>query len=351
MIPSTAKDRLNNTRPLIGKSEWVRHILAETKAIAPFSSSVLITGPSGTGKELIARAIHAESSRANRPFIAVNCAAISGTLFESHMFGHLKGAFTDAIHESLGCFRAAEGGTILLDEFGELEPEFQVKLLRVLQERAVTPVGSHREYPIDVRVIAATNQNLLQQVSEGQFRQDLYYRVAVVSLHTIPLAARLEDIEVLSEHFASTHCVQFGLPYKPLSDAALTKLKQHHWPGNVRELQNVLERAVMLSEGEFIEAKDIVTEDSEVSIATSTETINEKTTPSAFSQSTESHWPTLQEMERRHLQETLKLTGCNQAQAAKLLDIDRSVLRRRIQKYGLDTSGSAPGRPRHRRDS
>jgi DNA-binding NtrC family response regulator len=359
---STATDRDKKSNPLIGQSAWVRHVHEEIRAISPYSSSVLIAGPSGTGKELTARAIHSESPRSDQPFIAVNCAAISGTLFESHMFGHVQGAFTDAIHESIGCFRAADGGTILLDEFGELEPEFQVKLLRVLQERSVTPVGSHKEYPIDVRIIAATNQNLLQLVSEGRFRQDLYYRVAVVSVSTLPLAARIEDIEVLSKYFVSTHCVQFGLPYKPISSGALTKLEQHSWPGNVRELQNVLERAVMLSHGEAIEATDIVTEQLESNhqspayLPDTLQSIDSRPldiTPHAAGSVTSedssagSHdWPTLEEIERRHLQETLDHTGCNQAQAARLLGIDRSVLRRRIRKYGLNVSESVPGRPR-----
>jgi len=344
------RDRRQLGRPLIGKSEWVRHVLAETRAIGPYCSSVLISGPSGTGKELIARAIHAESSRAEQPFIAVNCAAISGTLFESHMFGHVKGAFTDAIHNSIGCFRAADGGTILLDEIGELEPEFQVKLLRVLQERTVTPVGSHEERPIDVRLVAATNQNLLQCVAEGSFRRDLYYRIAVVSMHTLPLAARIEDIRVLAEYFVSTHCVQFGLPYKTISASALAKLEGHSWPGNVRELQNVLERAVTLSHGEVIEAADIVTEelDSTCSATVSLPAESRDLGHDECSHKSEggNDWPTLEEIERQHLEQTLEHTGFNQARAAKLLNVDRSVLRRRIRKYGLDVSQSVPGRPR-----
>ncbi len=323
---------------LVGGSAWIRRIQSEIRSVAPFSSSILVSGPSGTGKELIARAIHAESPRSEKPFIPVNCAAISGTLFESHMFGHLKGAFTGSNYSALGCFRAADGGTIFLDEIGELEPSMQAKLLRVLQEGMVMPVGSHEEQSVDVRVVAATNRDLPVEVTAGRFREDLYYRLAVVSLRTLSLAERRDDIPLLTDFLLSAQSVKNGLPFKPVSASALHKLLQHSWPGNVRELQNVLERAVVMSRAEVIGPDDILLEGGvaprvESLPRTSEEVANER--PVSVS---EEPWPTLDEMERQHLLATLQRTGNNQSAAAKLLGMDRGVLRRRIKKFGLDVS-------------
>ena len=336
-----------SNRPLVGVSAWVQRIQADVCAVAPFSSSILITGPSGTGKELIARAIHAKSPRAAAPFIPVNCAAITGTLFESHMFGHLKGAFTGSNYAALGCFRAADGGTIFLDEIGELEPAMQAKLLRVLQEGAVVPVGSHEEQEIDVRVLAATNRDLTIEVASGRFRDDLYYRLAVVSLKTLPLCQRPEDVELLADYLLSRQCVKHGLPFKPLSETALEKLRRHDWPGNVRELQNVLERAVMLSRGELIHPADIEFDSpgSNVpfTLAAPIQPIGEEG-EWRFPESVDGRWPSLEECEREFFAATLRHTGYNQAAAARLLNLDRSVLRRRIKKLGLDVSPSTPSR-------
>ena len=329
-------------RPLVGVSAWIKQIQADVEAYAPFTSSVLITGPSGTGKELIARSIHAKSSRASAPFIPVNCAAISGTLFESHMFGHLKGAFTGSNYEALGCFRAAEGGTIFLDEIGELEPAMQAKLLRVLQEDAVVPVGSHEEQRIDVRVLAATNRDIAADVAAGQFREDLYYRLAVVSLRTIPLSERPEDIELLADYLLSSLCVKHGLPFKPLSQDALEKLCRHNWPGNVRELQNVLERSTMLARGNLIEATDIVFDT--VGLPSKQPTVHQEppteTAPWQFPEASNGRWPTYEDCEQEIIARTLRHTNFNQAAAARLLNIDRTVLRRRMKKRGIDASGS-----------
>ena len=210
----------------------------------------MITGASGTGKELIARAIHNISPRSPRRFIPVDCASITGPLFASHMFGHFKGAFTGATYNAVGCFRAAEGGTIFLDEIGELDLELQAKLLRVLQERVVTPVGSHDGMPVDVRVIVATNRDLQQDVAAGRFREDLYYRLNVVSIQTRPLRERVEDIEVLAEHFLRRFAVENGMPLKQLSERRKRQLRAYSWPGNVRELENAIERAILFSPGE-----------------------------------------------------------------------------------------------------
>ena len=337
-----------SSRPLVGVSTWVRGIQEQVCAVAPFSSSVLIAGPSGTGKELIARAIHAKSPRANSPFIPVNCAAITGTLFESHMFGHMKGAFTGSNYAALGCFRAADGGTIFLDEIGELEPAMQAKLLRVLQEGAVVPVGSHEEQSIDVRVVAATNRNLSDDVAQGLFREDLYYRLAVVLLRTLPLRERPEDIELLADYLISSQSVKHGLPFKPLSAEALDKLREHHWPGNVRELQNVLERAAMLSRGDLIERNDIAFDGSSAEIDQSLASAGvESHDPSEwqFPDGATGQWPSLDECEREFIAATLRHTDYNQAAAARLLRMDRSVLRRRMKKLGIDSLRSTPGRP------
>ena len=326
-------------RPLVGRSDWIKNIQRELECVAPYSSSVLVAGPSGTGKELISRAIHAKSPRSQAPFIPVNCAAISGTLFESHMFGHLKGAFTGSNYAALGCFRAADGGTVFLDEVGELEPAMQAKLLRVLQEGTVVPVGSHEEHPVDVRVVAATNRDLLAEVRAGRFREDLYYRLAVVTLKTISLGERPEDLEPLVDYLLASQVVKHGLPLKPLSDAAFAKLQAHSWPGNVRELQNVLERATMLAQDAFIEACDIVFDDETLTHPSQVEEPTpEREHDSDWGVLDEcvGEWPTFDEYERHFIEATLQHTQNNQTAAARLLKMDRSVLRRRIKKLGID---------------
>ncbi|MEO2047052.1 MAG: sigma-54 dependent transcriptional regulator [Pirellulales bacterium] len=335
-------------RPMVGVSNWVRDIQADIRAVAPFSSSVLIVGPSGTGKELIARSVHAKSTRFHSPFIPVNCAAISGTLFESHMFGHLKGAFTGSDYAALGCFRAADGGTIFLDEIGELAPAMQAKLLRVLQEGTVVPVGGHEEQTVDVRVVAATNRNLMDDVARGLFREDLYYRLAVVTLQTLPLCERSEDIELLAEYLISRQSVEYGMPFKPLTQNALEKLRQHTWPGNVRELQNVLERAAMLARGALLDSLDIVFDGvgpKNQSVAVPKQENHSCNDDWKFPDEVDGHWPSLDECERQFIAATLQHTGYNQAATARLLNMDRSVLRRRIKKLGIDISQSTPGRP------
>lgn len=242
---------------IVGLSPWSRRIRAEIHRLARYSSSVLVTGPSGSGKELIARAIHAESPRASKPFIPIDCASITGTLFASHMFGHVQGAFTGATHTAVGGFRAADGGTIFLDEIGELELDLQAKLLRVLQERTVVPVGSYQEMPVDVRVVAATNRDLGAEVRAGNFREDLYYRINVVSLRSDPLRDRPEDIEILARYIFAKLAVRHGMPLKYLSPRALEFLTSYAWPGNVRQLENVLERAALYSEFDEVGPQDL----------------------------------------------------------------------------------------------
>ena len=346
---------------IIGHSEWVEQTRAVIRAVAAYPSSVLITGDSGTGKELIARAIHALSPRSARRFIPVDCASITGPLFTSHMFGHLKGAFTGATYNAVGCFRAAEGGTIFLDEIGELDLELQAKLLRVLQERIVTPVGSHEGTPVDVRILAASNRDLQQEVAAGRFREDLYFRLNVVSIQTCPLRERAEDIDILAEHFLRRFAVENGMPLKRLSEAARRQLHAYSWPGNIRELENAIERAILFTPGELVDAAVLPRAPAKVRRAdralspslTERQVAGKPDVHLEFAESaagcdsdTEGRWPTAAEVECQHILRTLEHTGYNQSAAARLLGIDRHQLRRRMFEYGLMMPGQAKrGRP------
>ena len=371
---------------IVGVSAWADQVRRAIELVAAHQSSVLILGPSGTGKELIARAIHSSGKRAGKPFIPVDCAVTTGTLFASHMFGHVKGSFTGATSSTLGCFRAAEGGTIFLDELGEMELELQAKLLRVLQQRTVVPVGSHDEIPVDVRVVAATNRDLGLEVKEGRFREDLYYRLNVVTIRTLPLKDRPEDVPVLASRYLAELAARHGMPMCTLSPAAIGILQAYPWPGNVRELENVLERAVMFSSGDeidpealsgFMGAGGVLSTDatpassvsgpgpgmSQLAQAAAQGILTTTAVPGVFrvepaatqagpglrqaaavsapsgtSEPGEA-WPTLADVERVHLERTLAATMQNKSLAAKLLGIDRSVLRRKLQRYGMEGQG------------
>jgi DNA-binding NtrC family response regulator len=353
---------------IVGVSAWAEQVRKSIELVSAHQSSVLVIGPSGTGKELIARAIHACSRRAARPFIPVDCAVTTGTLFASHMFGHMKGSFTGATSATLGCFRAADSGTIFLDEIGEMELELQAKLLRVLQQRVVVPVGSHQEIPVDVRVLAATNRDLAKEVEAGRFREDLYYRLNVVTIRTLPLRERPEDIPVLAERYLAELAARHGMPLCTLAPAAIEVLQGYAWPGNVRELENVLERGVMFSSGDEIDPDALsglmgnggpmpadASGGSTASMtAAATQGIVSPTplpgvfrveprlrpAPAAAVSGGEESWPTLADVERLHLEKTLAATMQNKSLAAKMLGIDRSVLRRKLKSYGLDESAA-----------
>ena len=241
---------------IITKNPRMEEILALTQDIASLRSTVLIRGESGTGKELVARAIHFSGVRAEKPFIAVSCAALTETLLESELFGYEKGAFTGAIGQAKGKFELAHGGTIFLDEIGDISPKLQADLLRVLQERRFYRVGGNEEVEVDVRIIAATNKNLAEEVQQGRFREDLYYRLNVIEIKLPPLRERREDIPLLAEHFVQRISSELGKELSGISGAALKVLIAHDWPGNVRELENVIERAIVTCRNGMLDEQD-----------------------------------------------------------------------------------------------
>ncbi len=242
---------------IVGRSRSMQDIIHRAERVAETKSTVLITGETGTGKELVARAIHDRSAQRNMPLIKVNCAAIPETLLESELFGHVRGAFTGATTNKKGRFTLANGGSIFLDEIGNLPPALQAKLLRVLQEREFEPLGAERTERVDVRVIAATNRDLRQLVVDGQFQSDLFYRLNVIPIHLPPLRERREDIAVLVDHFVRKHTQRTGKPIEAIEDGVLAALQQYDWPGNARELENTIERAVVLSTGRMLAVRDI----------------------------------------------------------------------------------------------
>jgi DNA-binding NtrC family response regulator len=316
---------------IIGTSDAMLRVQDMIDRVGPTKATVLILGESGVGKELVARAIHQRSAVAEKPFVALNCASLSETLLESELFGHEKGAFTGATRTHHGKFEEADGGTIFLDEIGETSGNFQTKLLRILQEGTFTRVGSNETLRTSARVIAATNRDLEKMVEQGTFREDLYYRLRVVPLEIPPLRTRREDIPVLARHFLKSACQENGLPRRALSDDALAALKAHDWKGNVRELENTLERAVILTRNEEINADDLWLIPSE-----------SKSQPKK-----ESEDPTLdfldrsladfvEEMTKVHILKVLELKRWKKQEAADHLGVDRATLYRMIKKFGID---------------
>lgn len=308
---------------LIGRSPAMREVYRIIDAVSQNKSNVLVCGENGTGKELVARTIHQRGPWKERPFLAVNCGALSETLLESQLFGHRRGAFTGAVEDHEGVFQAAHGGTLFLDEITEIPLSLQVKFLRAIQEREVTPLGSTRPVKFEVRLIAATNRDIEEAVRRGSFRSDLFYRLNVVSIHLPPLRERPEDIPLLVEHFVVRFSRDYGVEPKAVAPAAMQKLLDYHWPGNIRELQNVIERAFALSRAPAIEVEDLPA------------AIRNGAPPVWQGREDEEGFPTLAEVERRAVAAALARAGGNKAEAARLLGIDRQRLYRKLEKYGL----------------
>ena len=300
---------------LAGRSAAMEAVRQAIREAARVPSTVLITGPSGTGKELCARAIHCESSRASGPFVPVNCAALPAPLFESALFGHCRGAFTGAVEDQPGFIERSGGGTLLLDEVGEIPLAHQAKLLRVLEDGEIWPVGSPRSMRVDLRVVATTHRDLGAAVEGGSFRADLFYRLAVVHIQMPPLARRLEDLPPLADHLLSDAAREHGVPALGLTEEALEALARHGWPGNVRELKNVLERALLAAVGRRIDASDL-------------RFPSERAAGSGEARS-------LAEVEKEHVEQVLAACGWNRTAAARALGIDSRTLNGKIRQHGL----------------
>jgi len=309
-------------RPVITQDPAMLQILRLAKAVAPTRATVLIQGESGTGKEILARYLHAHSDRASGPFVAVNCAALPEGLLESELFGHEKGAFTGALVRKLGKFELAHQGTLLLDEISEMHPHLQAKLLRVLQENEIDRVGGRHPIPINVRLIATTNRDIKELIQKNQFREDLYYRLQVISFTLPPLRDRRGDIPLLAEYFLKRYAQLFGKKNLKLTPAALAALEKASWPGNVRQLENALARGVLLAEGNFIHPRDLV----EDSVAAEPDHCP-KTAPLP------ERPITLREMEQQLIFQALKETSGNRTHAAKLLGISVRTLRNKLHEY------------------
>ncbi len=309
---------------IIGRSAKMQEVLATVERVAPTNSTILLGGESGVGKDLIARAIHEHSRRASGPFIKINCTAIPENLLESELFGYEKGAFTGAVTSKPGKFELADKGTIFLDEIGDVPGSIQVKLLRVLQDREFERLGGTKTLKVDVRVVAATNQDLRAALEEGTFREDLYYRLNVVPINIAPLRERKEDVPYLVDHFIERFRRESGKPIRGITPAAQRLLMEFHWPGNVRELENIIERAVALSVADMLDVADIRLDLSPV-----------RGTPAATSNAFPPDGVTLEQFEDGIVKEALRRAGGNKSQAARLLGISRNALRYRLSKMGV----------------
>jgi len=313
------RDKSTSVRP-IGKSRRFLEMLKLAEHVAPTDSTVLIQGESGTGKEVVARYIHDLSNRADGPFLSINCGALPESLLESELFGHVKGSFTGAVRDKQGLFAAARGGTFFLDEVGEMPPSLQVKLLRVLQEREVIPVGATEAIPVDVRIIAATNRDLEEEIRRGNFRSDLFYRLNVIALMLPPLRDRRDDLLLLLENFLQRLGDEARTEPKALSQEALDAVMVYEWPGNVRELENALEHACVLSRGPLIEPQHLperITKRRKEPLVAERSYLN----------------PTLEVIERAYIMWVLQAEGGNKTRAAEVLGIDPSTLYRKLARY------------------
>ncbi len=303
---------------LLGESRAMQKVLAAIAKAATTTATVLIVGESGTGKELVARAIHYGGKRSTAAFVPINCGGIPEGLLESELFGYVKGAFTGAVQTRAGFFQTADGGTIFLDEISEISPAMQVKLLRVLQDRQICMVGDTRSRKVDVRVLAATNKDLLTLIKKGLFREDLYFRLNVITIEVPPLRDREDDVLLLAHHFASRYAAEVGRPAPTFTDRAMQMLKQYPWPGNVRELENLVQRLVVMAETEVIDAPDLP----------------------ALMRFSAARAPSvnrsLAEVEAEHMRRVLQSVGGNKSRAAEILGIDRKTLRDKVKRYRLE---------------
>jgi len=309
---------------MIGDSPAMQQLRATIDKVAHSDATVLITGESGTGKELVARALHFSGRRAGRTFTPVNCGALVGNLLDSELFGHVRGAFTGADTAKRGLFLAADGGTLFLDEIGELPLELQPKLLRALQDGEVKPVGGTSAIRVDARVIAATNRALAEQTKTGAFREDLYYRLAVITIEVPALRDRRGDIPLLARHFAEQAALRAEKSRPAITDAALAHLAAQPWPGNVRELENAIERAVILASGDVLDVADVASPHGRAAVP-------------GLQTFTGDHVPTLDELERAHILKVLEMCDGQKTKAAAMLGINRTTLWKKLRQYGLET--------------
>jgi DNA-binding NtrC family response regulator len=315
---------------VVGTSKPIADVFAMVESVAPTDVTVLITGESGTGKELVARAIHTRSERSSRPFIAINCAALAESLLESELFGHVKGSFTGAVASRRGLFEEASGGTLFLDEIGELSPATQVRLLRVLQEGEIRPLGANESRKVDVRIIAATHRDLQAEVQRKTFRQDLFYRLNVVSIHLPALRERVPDLPALAHHFVKKSSARFEKSVNKIDPEALERLCAYAWPGNVRELENAMERAVVLARSDTV-TPDLLPSELRPSTEVRTRSSNAPQLPLSDART---------EFERNYITSVLTRAEGNTAEAARLAGVDRSNFRRLLKRHGFSTTGS-----------
>ncbi|MBT7260632.1 MAG: sigma-54-dependent Fis family transcriptional regulator [Desulfobacula sp.] len=318
-LMSSEINRLTGTEGMVTASSVMKELLEKTSRAANSEATVLITGESGTGKEVLARLIHQNSPRSNGPMVAVNCAAIPAGLLESELFGHVQGSFTGAIKDRKGHFQTASGGTLFLDEIGELATDTQVKLLRAIQEKEVQPVGSEKVKAVDIRIVAATNLDLQKRIAQGNFREDLYYRLSVIPLFIPPLRERIEDIPALVTHFLK----KFDAPQDVFfSQQAQEVLKVYQWPGNIREMQNIVERCIILRKNKVIEPEDL-------------QLLVHKPPSNSFMPVIPEGGIALEDIEKSYIIKALEKAGQNRSKAARLLKIPRHVLLYRLEKYKI----------------
>ena len=314
--------KLSGNLDLIGKSPAMNEVLALIEKVKNIDSSILITGESGTGKEVLARAVHQQGSRSRHKFQAVNCAAIPDNLLESELFGYEKGAFTGASQSKQGLFVAASGGTLFLDEIGEMDLSLQSKLLRAIQEKKVTPLGSTVEKKIDIRIIAASNRDLAHEVKEKRFREDLYYRLNVIPIHLPPLRERKLDVPLLVQYYIGKISERIGRPIDGISEEALESLKRYSFPGNIRELQNIIERAIVLTNSSYIEKSDLPQEIQ----GTKKKVVYHEMIPVFIGE-------TLEEVEQKVITHNLAINGGNRKKTAQLIGIGERTIREKLKKY------------------